>query len=293
MKKENLKDLAKLILILLSGVATIPLTVSLSLILAIPFIFFIYIGIILLGKKISSILINSTLNEIKLFRKIGRNAIRLKDDYLKEPTGIRGVLLLFNKLFLVNFIAVALITKYLGPTVMPETLGGSLKAFLISTIISVFFATIISPIGIGLYVLDNTPIRIFNPTEGLIEKPGWFVRKVYRAIFGYGNLVVLIYLLMDSINYAQGNIGAGIITFIVFVALVYGSISLASLITSTLIIKIKPKIISEILMDFTENASREAIGRDETIEIFKQIMGLEIHEEGTGEESEEVLQETG
>ncbi|MEX2689591.1 MAG: hypothetical protein Q6351_004635 [Candidatus Njordarchaeum guaymaensis] len=293
MNKEDIKSLVKLILILLTGLATVPLTGGLSIILAIPFTFFIYIGVSLFGKKISSILINPTLNEIRVFKKMGRKTIRLKDDYLREPKGIKGALLIFSKIFLINFIAVALITKYLGPTGIPESVGEALHAFLLSTILSVFFAAIVSPIGIGLYVLDNSPIRIFNPSEGLIEKPGWLVRKVYKALFGYGNLIVLVYLLIDSINYAQGQVGAGLTVFFVFIALVYGSISLSAIVSAILIIKFNPKVLASLLSEFTEMASKETISPDETVELFKKVMGLEVHEEESREESGEVLQETG
>ncbi len=289
MNKRDIKNMLKLFLILLTGLATVPITGGLSLILAIPFVFFIYLGVSLLSKRFSSLLINPTLNEIHMFKKIGRVAIKLKDDYLREPKGINGVLLLFSKLFLINFIAVALITKYLGPTGIPKSVGDALNAFLISTIISVFIAALVSPIGIGLYVLDNSPIRIFNPREGLVEKPGWLVRKIYKALFGYGNLIVLVYLLIDAINYAQGNVGVGVVVFLIFVSLVYGAISLSALISALLIVKFNSKALADLLDVFTENASKDVISREETLDLFKEMLGLEMHEEGSGE----VLQETG
>lgn len=292
MNRNNMGDIVKLLLIFLTTLATIPITGGLTIILAIPFIFFIYVGVSLLGKKISHILINSTLNEIKIFKKMGRQTIKLRDDYYRKPEGVRGLLSIFSNIFSINFIAVALVTKYLGPAGIPQSVGEALNAFLLSTILSVFFAAIVSPVGIGLYILDNSPIRIFNPGEGLIEKPGWFVRKVYKAIFGYGNLIVLIYLLIDAINYAQGDVGAGFIIFLVFIALVYGSISLSTLVASLILIKFNPRVLKNLLDEFTILASKESISLDETLKLFREMMGMSAHEEGSGGGSEGVLQET-
>lgn len=259
-----------------------------SIILAIPFIFFMYIGIRILGRRLGKIICDSAINELIMYSKLGRKPIRLSDEFNRRLKGEDGTLRLFKKLFLMNFIAVLLISKYLGPAAIPEQVGSALISFLIATVIGVFASTIISPLTTGLYVIDNSQIRMFNLKEGLIEKPGILIRRIFRALFGYGNLIVLIYVLLDSIELANGDIAGGLVIFTMLVALVYGAIALAAMVASAILAYRDSGVFNNLLEEFTSKAAEKSISIDEAITFFKELFGVTEHEE-----PERILQESG
>lgn len=280
--------------IVLSVLVSIYVTQLLTLVLFASFVFFMYIGIRALGNKIGGIITDTALNETKMLQKIGVKLLSLSPKFKYEFRGINGAIRLFKKIFLLNFITVLLITRYLGPAVSPESVGASWTGFLLAIIISVFASIIISPFSVGLYVIENSSIRLFNTKDGLIEKPGKYVRLVFKAIFGYGNLIVLVYLLLDSIHIANNNLGAGIGIFVALVLLVYGAIALSALVSSVLLSVQKGNIINDLLDKFVDTCKKDAIPLDEASNLFKQLFEEPVHEEPVPEPAaEDVLQETG
>ena len=278
MDRQTMINYTIIALIVISAFIAGIITGLIAMILAIPLIFFMYLGMKVLGRKMGSFISNIALNELTMLNKLGNKTLLLSEKFNRRIQKEKGALRIFTKIFILNFIAILLITKFLSPVVISDSIKGALSAFLLAIIVSVFISFIISPLSVGLYVLDNSPIRLFNTKEGLIEKPGKMIRMVFRGIFGYGNLIVLIYLLLDSITAAQ-TAQQGIVIFTFLILLVYGSLALSALIVALIISFKDSDLVNSVLDELHIRAADKATTFDEAVESFKALFEVKEHEE--------------
>ena len=149
----------------------------------------------------------------------------------------------------------------------------SLK-FALALIGSIILSLIVSPISIVYWIIYNTKIRILDVRSALVDRPGKLLRIFYKVVFGFGNLIAILYIIMDAIRYTN-DIVAGTALAAILIAFVFGSVGLGGFIASILIFFLERNKIDKALEDFEKTMREYSTKPEEAIQILKEIIGIQ------------------
>ncbi len=283
-KTYDILYLSGLVVIIIIGTI---LTGGLSALLAIPFLLFMFLGIRILGDRFGRFFLTFAINETMAMAKIGNKVLSLSQKYEKQYNSLGSVIDFTSKLILINFIATLLIAKILGVGTSLKNVGATLQHFLIAVVLSMFITMLISPLGLSMYVIEGSKYRLLDIKKGILDYPGILLRRIFRGLFGFGNFIVLIWVLLDSMSVAGWDIGFGIQIFLMLVFLILGALTLSALVVSLALWKFSSDKVNNLISAFQTNLEKAVISADEALSIFKEMLGVKEIEKGG--ETEEIL----
>jgi len=200
-----------------------------------------------------------------------------------EPRGFINVL--WN-VFLFNLLGSFMVVRYFG---IPST---DLDTFISSYLLAVFIASIIAfaitPIAVNISAIETTRFRVVDLDKMLVTYPAYLFYRLIKAIFGFGNLAVIVVIFANALAAAKGDIALGIGLFLAVVITTLSSVALGSL-TAITIARIIQKDVIEGLMDTYDEALKPlSITSNEFLDKLKQELSVEepITEKETIEETE-------
>ena len=264
-----MKNISRIIIgacLLTISVISIYFTGISSLLMSLAYAASMFVGIHFL-KKISEFTISLCVKEAISIKRLGGRILFVSDKYKGKFTSIDGTLDFFTKLFLMHFLLFLFLFKVAG------TFEMSFK-FVVALIGSIILSLIVSPISIVYWIIYNTKIRILDVRSALIDRPGKLLRIFYRVVFGFGNLIAILYIIMDAIRYTN-DIVAGTALAAILIAFVFGSVGLGGFIASILIFFLERNKIDKALEDFEKTMSEYSTKPEEAIQILKEIIGIQ------------------
>jgi len=239
------------------------------------------IGIFLLKNKITDNLIKVIKQEAMGIKKAGGIILITTKKFRRDFDSFVGSLDLFTKMLWTHFAIVLVIFRYLSSE-------GSqvIQNLIVAIVVSVIIAIILAPFTLPYWLIYSTRVRILNPKDALIERVGKTLRMVYKSLFGFGNLTALLVLFIQVIRAAE-DLSTALQAYLWLLALVFGSVSLGSLISTLVLYAARKEEISSMLDSFEESVKEYAASTEEALELLKSMV---VEEEGKeiAEEAEEI-----
>jgi len=239
------------------------------------------IGIFLLKNKITDNLIKVIKQEAMGIKKAGGIILITTKKFRKDFDSFVGSLDLFTKMLWTHFAIVLVIFRYLSSE-------GSqvLQNLIVAIVVSVIIAMILAPFTLPYWLIYSTRVRILNPKDALIERVGKTLRMIYKSLFGFGNLTALLVLFIQVIRAAE-DLSTALQAYLWLLALVFGSVSLGSLISTLVLYATRKEEINSMLDSFEESVKEYAASTEEALELLKSMV-VEVEGEEVAEEAEEI-----
>ncbi len=270
--KRSFSRVLELVLYFFLGAISIIILPVLSISFILGFIGAMLIGLRFLGPRFWRTIIKWIVNEILMLKKVGYKILEIATIPVREDIRIIDAVEVSRSLILINFITVLLITKALGVSGAESSVV--IQQLIIALIITIIASIIVSPIGVGLYIVESSRYRILDPQKALLDYPGKLLRRILKAVFGYGNLIVLIWILLDSMKMAEWNISQGISIFLTLVLVILGAITLSSLIVLIIYIKLWKTSLVDIVKELNNLLENQAVSPEDALNVLKNMMGL-------------------
>ncbi|MHA1616682.1 MAG: hypothetical protein ACTSX9_05185 [Candidatus Njordarchaeales archaeon] len=272
LSRPNFKTIGWIIIYALLGAVSVAKYPLASPILMIGFSIAMLLGFRFLWDRVGRLVTDWVVREVVVLRKIGYKVVGLSETHAKKVKSLSDAVELSRVIILMNFIAVLLITKFLGTS--GEEAFATTQQLIIALVLAVVVSLVVSPIGISIYIVENSRYRILDAKKALIEYPGKSLRRILRGIFGYGNLIVLLWVFLDSLKTANWDIFSGTVLFLQLVLFVLGTISIGSLIASLVSVKFWSDRIEKIIENLDTELDRHSVSSEEAINILKEILGI-------------------
>ncbi len=187
----------------------------------------IVLAINFIAPKLGGFLVNIGVSEVKGKGKMHVEIVELPNQYEKHFGKISGFVFLFQLLILFNFLALLLIIKYFG--LVGSSIREVITGFIMAMVIAAIASFLITPIALSIYVLEGSKFREFNPKNMTMDYPAYFFRRIIKGIFGYGNLIVLLWLLLDMLQVTNFNVILALKTYFMILLLAFSSVSFGAL----------------------------------------------------------------
>lgn len=294
MVKELLRDIRfiTLVIIAIISIALLPVLVG-----AFGLLFFLmmFLSIMFISPILNKFLLKFAINEVYTEIKMGSKVFALPDKYEKHFGAGEGIFKLLKEVILINFLAVLLVSKFMG---VGEKAGeGALIGYLIAFLIATFTTLVITPISVSLYIVEGTKFRILDLKSITIDYPAYFYRRFFRSVFGFGNLIVVLWIFLDSLAANNWDIVSGLTTFILLILLVLGSLIIGAILSVFLIWKEKPDSVMMLMDEFNSQLEIKSLSAKDALDILKEALieeKMELEElklDETEQESVEGMEE--
>ncbi|MGQ4891420.1 MAG: hypothetical protein ACP6IP_02925 [Candidatus Njordarchaeia archaeon] len=290
---KNKTFLIYLIIIIIS----VPASLGLSILVGLLFFISMLIGTKLIFPFMNKILMGFYLNEIIASSKFGSKLVSLPDEFERKVSSIDGQVSIIKDITLLNFLALLLITKYITSLGISGVNLYSVN-FLIGLAISILATMFITPISFTLFTIESLKYRVFNEKKAILDYPAYMYRRLFKGIFGFGNLLVLIWIFIDAIKLSQLLNINPVIDFLVIIFISIGSILIGATFLATVSINSISKSVDAAIDSISEKIAKYSITSEEFLEIMENMLKKpkeymeEVMMETEGEEREKLGDET-
>ncbi len=275
------------VIALIAGIIALFLANLIALLLDILYFFIIFLAIALASPKMTHrIFLRFAVSEIIGKQRIGLKHILLPTEYEKDFSKGEGFSALLKMVIFFNFFALLLIIRYFGlqGANLKEIFGTLILASVLAALISFF----ITPMAVAIYVLEGTRVREFDEKNFKVEYPAYFYRRLIRSIFGYSNLIVLVWLFVDLLKITNLNIALSVIGVVDVVIVTFGSISLGAILALITVRLTKSDVVRQQIDLFDEEVKNKTMPAWEFIEgiedkFKREKPKVEIKDETIGE----------
>ncbi len=210
----------------------------------------IVLAINFIAPRLGGFLVNIGASEVKGKGKMNVEIIELPERFEKHFKRSSGFVFLFQLLISFNFLALLLIIKYFG--LVGSSIREIITSFILAMVIAAISSFIITPIAVSIYILEGSRFREFNPKNMVMDYPAYFYRRIIKSIFGYGNLVVLLWLLVDLLQVTNFDIVSTLKAYFLILLLAFSSVSFGALIALAFERRAGGKAETELLNTFNE-----------------------------------------
>ncbi len=243
--------------------------------------------------------------DFKLFimaKKTGaRECVLFDAKYRMEHKGFSGVINVAMRITWiglgVGLLTLRFVLDKLASMHGQNTGSPGIPEILLIGFLAVIVGTIFSPLAVPYWVINSSRVRIIDKKNGTIYLPGTILRSLFRGILGVGNIAVIAYFIRESINYT-GNFTDGIFLAFIALSLVFGSVGLAGIMASILLLYKSSDMLNDVLSDFEDTYRSVAINAEEFLEMYKEYLPKEeapleetLKEEAEAIEKEEAIGE--
>ena len=181
-------------------------------------------------------------------------------------------LLFLNRIILqFNFLALLLIVRYFG--LVFEANFGIISGFIVAMILSSIASLIVSPLAMVIFVLEGSIYREFNPDRITLDFPAGLFRRILKSAFGYGNLVALVWLILDLMQQTSDIVYA-LVLFVLIVLMAVASISFGSLLALITDKRLKPEAITSHIERFDEELKPYSTNYEDWLENLKTLFEI-------------------
>ena len=270
MNKKLYKNKTFLIYLLVI-ILSIPLSLGLAFLVGILFFISMLIGTKIIFSSINKILMGFYMNEIVTSSKFGSKLIRLPDEYERKASSVDGQVAIIKEITLLNFLALLLITKYITNLGISGVNLYSLN-FLIGLGISIIATMFITPISFTLFTLESLKFRVFNEKKVTLDYPAYMYRRLFRGIFGFGNLLVLIWIFQDAIKLSKLINLNPMLDFLMIIFLSLGSILLGSTLLATVSKETISRSVDAVIDTITQKIEKYSTSSDQFLEIINEML---------------------
>ena len=227
------------------------------------------------GVKVGKILLKGEFALFKTSKKLNKKACILYDEkYRKKYSGIKGYLNISIKItwmgLSIGLLALRTVISDFRRIVEMRPTEAPIGEVVVLSMTAIILATLVSLLAPTYLAIDSSRIRIIKIESGDIVLPGSFLRSIFKSAFGAGNVASIAYFTYESIKVVN-DVVLGFKIALLALSIVYGSISIAAIIASALIIK-GTKTINKILLIYEELYLEESLSKDEFINLMEQYL---------------------
>lgn len=283
MRKAGIIDYILLLFIFLSLIFSL----GVSLLIAILMAFFMLLSIRLFRNILVNLLTGLAQWEVKILgHGKMRKAILLKEEYIEIPESIWDYINISKIPFVLMLGVTLLLTRIFNAQVGPIGELGLLQAYILSWLISIIISGLIASLSLPYWIIFGSRARYINFNNGTVSHTGILLNKIKTAIFGYGSLVILLWIYLDILSKSSYNISTALGIFLTYVSITIGSLALGSLIFSYIYWRRSREDLIKIYNRYETFVEKISIPKDELLE--KLAIMFDISLEKPKEETEDV-----
>ena len=233
----------------------------------------ILLAINFISPTFTKFLMGVIISELKNKSRLGVEIIGLPEKFEKTFEKSEGFFLILTFFIQYNFLALLLIIRVFG------LVGSNLReiyiSFIIAMIIAALTAFIIVPIAISVYALEGGRFREYSSKKLTMDYPAYYYRRIIKSIFGYGNLVVLLWLLLDLLQITGFNIAYSLYLYFLILLLAFSSVSFGSFLALLFNRYMNSKVIPNIMQSLNSQLEPLSTPHDKWLEDLRNILTIE------------------
>ena len=247
-----------------------------------------WLGLSLASKYLNKFLAGTAINVSKLTEAKKYTIVKLPEKFdvrFVEPRGFKNVL--WN-IFLFNLLGSFMVVRYFGipSTNLDAFIGGYLLAVLIASII----ALIVTPIAVNVSAIETTRFRVVDLDKMLMTYPAYLFYRLIKAIFGFGNLAVIIVIFANAMAVAGGDIFVAVGLFIAVLVTTISSVAFGSLLAVLISRLVRVEVVEDLMNTYDEALEPMSISSEDFLNQLRELIG-ERKEEIEERVEEEVKEE--